>query len=479
MTVNRLITVFFLLVTQFALPQQVKRLPQVTIAPGIISGMANYNGTINIFKGVPFAAPPVGINRWRAPQPVKPWQGVKACDKFGASPMQPTPRPFSVYTQEYLIPTAPISEDCLYLNIWAPAKTNGKKLPVLVWIPGGGFVSGGGAVPVYDGERTANKGIVFVTINYRVGVFGFFAHPQLSGQEDRGKLANYGLMDQLAALQWVQQNIEGFGGDKNNVTVAGQSAGGTSIICLLASPLAKGLFAKAIVQSGAGLLPSSPRNTSLQQMEANGEAIFKQLGVKSVQEARELPAEKLLQANGRFGPVVEGYLLPDNPTNILSAGKQHRVPVLVGSNYHENKPDSSGATISSQRYALNAYLLAKMHSGVAPVYLYQFTLRMGADAMNEYTTSFHSAEIPYVYNNLRFSKRKYLLGDEMTSLEMNRYWTKFMRDSDPNQPEMNKWLPYTNAKKWIMNLGDWPGRRELEAPMLDELYEELKERAAR
>lgn len=481
MKANYFVAPILLLATHVAISQQ-HNAPVVKIASGSISGTSNYLKNVNIFKGIPFAAPPTGENRWMPPQPVKPWTGVKKCDSFSASPMQSSPKPFSVWTEEYLIPKEPINEDCLYLNVWAPASTAGKKLPVMVWIYGGAFVSGGSAVPVYDGERTADKGIIFVSINYRVGVFGFFAHPQLSKQEDKKQLANYGLMDQIAALQWVQQNIGAFGGDKNNVTIAGQSAGAVSVSCLMASPLAKGLFHKAIVQSGAGLIPNSPRTATLQQMEANGEDIFKQLGVASIEQARNLSAEKLLSAKSRFGPVEDGYLIPDKLWNIFSAGRQHKVPLMVGSNYHEDLPDSSGRTASMYKYGINAYVLASLHSAVAPVYLYKFTLRMGAldPAGYEYTSSFHSGEIPYVFVNLRFSKRQYLLGDEMKSLEMHRYWTKFIKDSDPNQQEMVKWKSYANNKKWIMHLGDWPGCYELtQAGEYDQMLEEMKQSTAK
>jgi para-nitrobenzyl esterase len=477
MKANWFVTALLLFVVHVAFSQQ-QTAPVVKIASGSISGTTNYLKSINSFKGIPFAAPPIGRNRWMPPQPVKPWTGIRKCDSFSASPMQASPKPFSVWTEEFLIPKEPISEDCLYLNVWAPASTQGKKLPVIVWIYGGAFVSGGSAVPIYDGDHFANRGIVFVSINYRVGIFGFFAHPQLSKQQNEKQLANYGLMDQIAALQWVQQNIEAFGGDKNNVTIAGQSAGAVSVTCLMASPLTKGLFTKAIVQSGAGLAPNSPRTVTLRQMEANGQDIFKQLGITSVEQARNLPAEKLLQAKSGFGPVVDGYLLPDKLPNIFSAGKQHKVPLLVGSNYHEDLPDSTRRTASMYRYGINAYVFASLHSKVAPVYLYKFTLRMGVQdpAVHEYTSSFHSGEIPYVFANLRFSKRQYLLGDEMKSLEMNRYWSKFIKDSDPNQPEMNKWRPYTNSKKWVMHLGDWPGCYELnQAGEFDVILEEMKQ----
>lgn len=482
MRVNWFVIPILLLVSHAVFAQSQKGTPVVKIASGTISGTTNYGKTINIFKGIPFAAPPVGRNRWKPPQSVKEWKGVLKCDSFSASPMQPVPKPFNVWTEEYLIPKEPISEDCLYLNVWAPASTGGKRLPVFVWIYGGAFVSGGSAVPVYDGQFIANKDIVFVSFNYRVGIFGFFAHPQLSEQGDKKQLVNYGLMDQIAALKWVQENIEAFGGDKNNVTVAGQSAGAVSVSCLMASPLAKGLFHKAIVQSGSGFFPNESRIASLRQMENNGETIFKQFGISSIKEARNLSAEKLLEAKGRFGPSIDGYILPDTLLNIFFAGKQHKVPLLVGSNYHEDLPDSSRTTAFMYRFGINAYLLASLHSKIAPVYLYKFTRYVGIlDPVSyEYMTSFHSAEIPYVFENLRLSKRRYLVGDEFIAHNMNRYWTKFMYDSDPNQREMVKWKPYSNDKKWFMQLGDWPGCYELsQAQEYDQLLEEIKHATAK
>jgi len=200
----------------------------VKVTGGLISGTKSKEDDIRIFKGIPFAAPPVGDLRWKAPQPVQPWTGVKQCDAFGASPMQNSPAPFSMWTEEFLIPKEPISEDCLYLNVWTKATTPKEKRPVIVWIYGGGFGSGGCGCAIYDGEAMAKKGIVFVSINYRVGVFGFFAHPELTKESPNNASGNYGLMDQVAALQWVKKNIAAFGGDPYNVTIAGQSAGSMS-----------------------------------------------------------------------------------------------------------------------------------------------------------------------------------------------------------------------------------------------------------
>ena len=405
--------------------------PVVKTTGGLISGTASRN--VHIFKGIPFAAPPVGELRWRAPQPVNPWTGIKKCEQFGPSPMQPSPVPFSMWSAEFLIPKEPISEDCLYLNVWSSIATNEKK-PVLVWIYGGGFVSGGSAAPIYDGEAMAEKGVVFVSINYRVGVFGFFAHPQLN------KETNFGLMDQVAALQWVQNNIEAFGGDKNNVTIAGQSAGAISVMCLMASPLAKGLFAKAVVQSGAGLSAGAARTIELQEMESAGEKIFAQFGVTDMNEAKKLPAEKLLQAKARFAPVADGYLLPDKLWNIFSAGLQNKVPLLVGANQDEDSV-----------YALNALNLAKLHSPAAPVYLYRFTRQTPGLSGHG---AFHSAEIVYAFNNLKFLFGIWQPVDHKLTRKMNNYWVNFAKAGNPNGRGLRKWPAFDNNNKSIIYLGE-------------------------
>ncbi len=248
--------------------------------PAQLSVVQTKNGTvegynkddISIFKGIPFAAPPIGDLRWKAPQPVKNWTGVLKCDRFSASPVQRKPVPFMMWTEEFITPPGNLSEDCLYLNVWTPAKSAEEKLPVFVWIYGGGFSSGSAACAVYDGEEFSKKGVVFVSFNYRVGVLGFLAHPGLSSETKNKVSANYGLLDQIAALKWIRQNIQAFGGDPQKVTIAGQSAGSMSVCALVASPLAKGLFRGAIAQSG-GILNSSFMR-KLPQAEKSGSSFY-------------------------------------------------------------------------------------------------------------------------------------------------------------------------------------------------------------
>src|SRR3954451_7272226 len=247
--------------------------------------------------------------------------------------MQPAPAPFSMWSAEFLIPKEPISEDCLYLNVWTGAKSSNEKRPVLVWIYGGGFSSGGTAVPIYDGEAMSKKGIVFVSINYRVGIFGFFAHPELTKESPHHTSGNYGLMDQVAGLQWVKNNIAAFGGDPGNVTIAGQSAGSMSVNCLVASPLGKGLFKKAIAESGAKLLKSSP---TLHDAEQDGVKTAETLKASSITELRNIPAEELLEkAKGMRAPLIDGYVLPVAISKIFAEQKENDVALLTGWNQNE------------------------------------------------------------------------------------------------------------------------------------------------
>jgi len=282
----------FLIFASFNPADSTRSFKKIKVDGGFISGTVNKDKDIHIFKGIPFAAPPLGELRWKAPQPVIPWTGTRACTAFGASPMQASPVPFSMWTSEFLIPKEPISEDCLTLNIWTGAKSDNEQRPVLVWIYGGGFASGGSACPIYDGEAMAKKGIIFVSINYRVGIFGFFAHPELTKESPAHASGNYGLLDQIAALQWVQRNIASFGGDPEEVTIAGQSAGSMSVNCLVASPLAKGLFNKAIGESGASFTRG---NASLKGAEAEGTRIMNSLNVSSIHDLRKIPDSMLMK----------------------------------------------------------------------------------------------------------------------------------------------------------------------------------------
>jgi len=305
--------------------------PKAKIINGILEGVPASG--ISIFKGIPYAQPPVGDLRWKSPQPVKNWDGVRKADQFGPRAMQ---KPIF---GDMSFRSNGVSEDCLYLNVWTPAKSANEKLPVLVYFYGGGFMAGDGSELRYDGESMARKGIVAVTVNYRLGIFGFFAHPELTKESPNHGSGNYALLDQNAALKWVQQNIAAFGGDPRRVTIAGESAGSISVSAQMASPLSKNLISGAIGESGAAINPTMPPVT-LAEGEQNGVKFAATIGASSLADLRAIPAEKLLDEASqkgvpRFTATIDGYFYPKLPAEIYASGEQAHVPLLVGWNSEE------------------------------------------------------------------------------------------------------------------------------------------------
>src|ERR1700735_5561088 len=302
---------------------------QVRTESGTVSGM-HTNG-LNVYRGVPFAAPPVGDLRWRPPVHVAPWTGTRKADAFAPACMQD-----GVSMPGETPPV--VSEDCLYLNIWTPAKSMQAHLPVIVWIYGGGYINGSASMPLYWGDRLAHKSVLVVTIAYRLGPLGFLAHPELTRESPHHSSGNYGLMDQIAALEWIQKDSAAFGGDQKNVTIAGQSSGSMSVSMLMASPLAKGLFQRAIGESGGMFEPLqlAPRFL-LANAERDGEKYAASLGAASLDELRRLPVAFLF--GGKAGdvshPVIEPYVLPVSPYEAFASGRQNDVPLLIGSNADE------------------------------------------------------------------------------------------------------------------------------------------------
>jgi len=456
---------------------------------GLVSGTVNSDGDIHVFKGIPFAAPPVGNLRWKAPQPVTPWTGVKKCDVFSASPIQNKPAAFSMWSEEFLIPKEPISEDCLYLNVWT-GSTSKEKRPVLVWIYGGGFSSGGSAVPIYDGEAMAKKGIVFVSINYRVGVFGFFAHPELTKESDHQSSGNYGLMDQLAALTWVKKNIAAFGGDPGNVTIAGQSAGSMSVNCLVASPLAGGLFKRAIAESGASFIGNRRnRPGNLGAAEQQGAKTAQAFNASSIAQLRSVPADELLKKAQGTGPIVDGYVLPESIADIFAAGKQNKVDLLTGWNQDEgllsgpmknaedfkkgieqqygeaastffqfypagNDAEAAASQLNLSRdmiFGIQNYTWANVQSKQqSKVYLYRFTHKPPATGEYVKYGAFHTGEVPYAYDNLKFVNRPWQAVDHQLADIMSTYWANFVKTGDPNGKGLAEWPAYNTASKKAM-----------------------------
>ena len=306
--------------------------PLATTQYGVLEGVCESG--VNVFKGVPFAAPPVGENRWRAPQPLQSWQGVRSAKKFGDDPMQGNPFGDMGFDAEKK------SEDCLYLNVWTPSKTMTDRLPVVIYFNGGGLIAGSGSEPRYSGRQMARHGIVAVTANYREGILGFFAHPQLSKETSYKGSGNYGFMDQAAAIKWVYENIAAFGGDPKQITIVGESAGSMSVSALLVSPLTRGMIARAMASSGA---VCGQRLLSLKNAEKQGVEKLKELGLKNIADARKMPADELLAktlSGGLASYCLDGYFFTEDPTDAYLNGHQQKVPLLVGRNSLEMSPQA-------------------------------------------------------------------------------------------------------------------------------------------
>jgi para-nitrobenzyl esterase len=306
---------------------------RVKTANGTVEGTGAQSNGVRAFKGIPFAAPPVGGLRWKAPQPVQNWTGVKETKKFGPRCMQ------SNVFGDMNFRSDGMGEDCLYLNVWTPAKSTNDRLPVLVYFFGGGFIAGDGSEPRYDGESMAAKGIVALTVNYRLGIFGFMAHPELTKEAPYKASGNYALLDQHAALEWVKQNIAAFGGDPRKVTIAGESAGSIAVSAQMASPLSKDLIAGAIGESGSVLAALAP--VALAQGEEQGTKFAATMSASDLAALRAIPAQQLLEAAGkqgmpRFSPTIDGYFFPESPTALFAAGKQAHVPLMAGWNSEES-----------------------------------------------------------------------------------------------------------------------------------------------
>src|ERR1022692_3475610 len=361
-----------MLLPPHALRAQLRSVEQRT-ANGILRGVVSADGKVRTFKGIPYAAPPVGPLRWKAPQPAAAWTGVRQATEYGARCMQA-----AIYSDMIFHDSGP-SEDCLYLNLWMPAVPAVAKLPVMVWIFGGGYQAGSTSEPRQDAGNLSKKGVLVVSLNYRLGIFGFFSHPELTRESGHGSSGNYGLLDQLAALQWVKKNIATFGGDPDNVTIFGESAGSFSVSALVASPLAKGLFRRAIGESGAYLsgetLPLKPRA----ELEKSDPAFARPaLGTDSLAELRAKSADEVLQAalkekQIRFAPNVDGYFLPEDVAAIYAKGQESAVPLLAGWNLDEANYRAilgrDTPTVANFRthleslYGANAGEIAKLYAG--------------------------------------------------------------------------------------------------------------------
>jgi para-nitrobenzyl esterase len=469
---------------------------QVKTGDGVVRGTSTDGGRVRIFKGIPFAAPPVGELRWQAPRPVARWQGVREAVEFSPRCLQGQIFPDIVFKE--------LSEDCLTLNLWTPAQKGGERRPVMVWIHGGGFQAGAGAEPRHDGLAFARKGVVLVTINYRLGVFGFLAHPELTKESGRNASGNYGMLDQVAALRWVRENAAAFGGDPKNVTIFGESAGSFAVSALMASPLAEGLFHRAIGESGAyfndgGPLPLAP----LAEAEQQGVKFATALGADSLRALRAKSADEVLQAALKsrpwFSPNLDGHFLAQGVASVFAAGKQARVPLLAGWNADEvrsgivlqQKPtaqsftadtrkrfgDRADAILAAYPAASDAEALesaaalasdmfighgtwrwieAHQKTGGLPVYRYSFDRKIpvppdhkvnGVPATARDIGARHAGEIEYVFGALELSLPNvpWEASDRKLSDAMTSYWANFARSGDPNGSNLPKWPRYSEG----------------------------------
>jgi para-nitrobenzyl esterase len=469
------------------------------IESGLLSGAPARESSVSVYKGIPFAAAPTGERRWRAPQPPASWQGVRGATGFG-----------SVCPQNVRNGPAAVDEDCLSLNVWTAAATERDKLPVFVWIHGGRFIFGSGSQPLFDGEGLARKGLVVVTLNYRLGVFGFLATPELSRESGHGASGNYALLDQIAALQWVRRNIAAFGGDPGRVTIAGQSAGSASVLMLVDSPLAKGLFHRAIAESGARFahdpeisgLATSYR--TLEGAEQAGVEYAAAHGAHSLAELRGLPADKLLDGNNAndesyygkpplFRPVVDGWVVPLNYSQTFAQGRQHDVPILSGNNLDESgaapRPSvkltdfvaaarmkygalaadflrlyvasndeqageaANAAARESARVSTYLWSLDWKRHARSPAYTYFWThAPPGPD--RDRRGAYHESEINYVFDNLYATDRPWTEDDRRIAATMSSYWVNFARTGNPNGNGLPDWPAARVGLPAVMQLGD-------------------------
>lgn len=461
-------TLLLLSSTVFALSAHAA--PKTSTATGAVEGVAEASG-VTAYKGIPYAAAPVGKLRWKAPQPAAKWKGTRKADHFGARCMQ-----LPLFS-DMVFRSDGVSEDCLFLNVWTPAKSAKEKLPVLVYFYGGGFAAGDGSEPRYDGESMAAKGVVTLTVNYRLNVFGFLAHPELSKESPHHASGNYGLMDQAAALLWVKKNIAAFGGDPKRVTIAGESAGSFSVSAQMINPQSKGLFAGAIGESGSllGLMAPAP----LAAAEQTGAGFAQSIGAPTLAQLRALPADQLLDSLKKPGPwfsaVQDGYVIPRSPVAMYAAGEQAKVPLLAGWNSYEGhykqilgeaEPTSENFAAALQKlYGDQAAAAQQAYSGDVkqaatelasdrfiaygtwkwidshartsgkPTYRYYYTHpRPGQEGAG------HSVEIEYALGNLAGNKvYAWSAEDYALSAQMQTYFANFIKTGNPNGAGLPEW----------------------------------------
>ena len=468
---------------------------EVKIDTGKLRGIAT--GAVVAFKGIPYAAPPVGENRWRPPQPATAWKGVRAAENYSADCMQ---LPFP--SDAAPLGTKP-NEDCLYLNVWTPARRAGK-LPVMVWFYGGGFVNGGSSPAVYDGTHFAERGVVLVSFNYRLGRFGFFAHPGLTKENPSGPLGNYAYLDQIAALQWVRKNISAFGGDPGRVTIFGESAGGGSVLTMMTSVMARGLFQQAIVESGggrSGIFPGRRLREGTKERpsaEAAGVLFAEKAGIKGEDAAalaalRALPAEKIVAGLNMAtmgtptyaGPMIDGKIVTEMPDEAFAEGHAMNVPLIAGANsndigfsfarsmdelfapfgangdkaraaYNPGKSEdfrAIGTLVAADRTMIEParFVVKTMAAAGQRAYEYRFSY-VAACMRKQWKGAPHATEIPFVFDTVAAKYGKDLAPeDEATAKAAIAYWVAFAKTGDPNGEGRPKWPAYDAAHDILLD----------------------------
>lgn len=425
--------------------------PVLTIEGGQVKGVATPTKGVIVYKGIPFAAPPVGKLRWREPQPVVPWKGVKTADRYGAAAMQITWDPQSFYGREWRASgSVPFNEDCLYLNIWTPAAGDkSKKLPVAVWIHGGGYREGFAFEPEMDGgEDWASRGVILVSVTYRLGVIGFFSHPLLSAESPHKVSGNYGLMDQAAALKWIYNNIGQFGGDPKNITIFGQSAGAGSVQSLCASPLSKSMVSKAISMSGGGLSNARP-GIPLDSAQLANKKMMDYFEKTTLDDMRSLSFDELIRMSQKYsevtkirigwGPVVDNYFLKGTFSQAAMANEIADIPYMIGFTAND---------LADMSKAVSDFCALRAAQSNKPAYAYFFQRQLPGDSSG----AFHSADLWYIFHSMRHSWRPFTAGDQELSNQMVDYWTNFAKYGNPNGKSGDVWKPYTSQNPQFMVL---------------------------
>jgi para-nitrobenzyl esterase len=467
----------------------------IRVDGGLITGTPAWGWGVRLYRGIPYAAPPVGKLRWRPPQPIVPWKGVLAADHFSAACVQLPRDQNNIGWRDGMVP---VSEDCLYINVWTPAKSVQDKLPVMVWIHGGGFREGSGAETAWAGDNLAKKGVIYVNFNYRLNVFGFLAHPDLTRESEHHSSGNYAFLDQVAALRWVQKNIAQFGGDPDNVTIFGQSAGGASVGVQMVSPLSKGLFKRAVGQSGG-----VNRGIPLAEAEKMGVKFAESLGAHSIAELRAKPASEVVKAQtGMPSAVVDGWVLPEDPVSIFQHGRQNDVPLICGSTADDGPgpgPPKKAAEVPAYAkanfgdladeymkvfpattdalakkaehdvrrdrslYGARLWVNLAAATGHNKVFWYLFSHPAPVPPDSHYdgkapseVGAYHGVDNNYIFDNLRAKDWPWTDVDQKLAKIVSGMWVQFVKTGDPNGPGLPNWEPYNPRNPMLLNITATP-----------------------